>query len=486
VSLRTRIAGVSGLAVAIAVILGALLAYVAIRAELRSQVDSALRDRAADITRVSTVIGEGGNGPAFGPPPGAPPAEAGVRDRKRPMGVYRRFEKAAPAFGGAAGYLQVVTTDGGVARAPGQSTELPVDGATRAIAANGNGRRFHDVTVDGSHLRVLTLGVARLGAVQVARPLSEVDTVLHRVLAILIAMSAGGIALGAAMGGGVARAALAPVRRFTSGTEQIATSGDVSRRMEVEGDDELARMARSFNATLDELERSVEAQRHLVADAGHELRTPIASLRANIQLLEDADRLPESELAAVRSDIVQELDELTTLVADIVELARGTKTAEGEVDDVRLDMVVEQLVERASRRAGGQVSFDVDVEPTLLRAQQERVARAVSNLLDNARKWSPPGGLVEVRLRSGELSVRDHGPGFEESDLLHVFDRFFRSDRARAMAGSGLGLAIVRHAAESGGGWARASNASGGGGLVEVSFGPPIDDESLIELIREQ
>jgi two-component system sensor histidine kinase MprB len=284
-------------------------------------------------------------------------------------------------------------------------------------------------------------------------------------------MAAGGIALGVAMGGGVARAALAPIRRFTSGTESIARSRDVSRRMDVEGDDELARLARSFNATLDELEQSVEAQRHLVADAGHELRTPIASLRANIQMLEDIDRLPEAERVGLRNDIVLELDELTALVADVTELARGTKPSEADVDDVRLDMVVSQLVERAKRRPGNQVSFDLEVEPTLLRGQQERIARAVSNLIDNARKWSPPGGLIEIGLRGGELSVRDHGPGFEEADLPHVFDRFFRSARARSMPGSGLGLAIVRQSAEAGGGWAVAENAPGGGAVVRAKFG---------------
>jgi two-component system sensor histidine kinase MprB len=222
-----------------------------------------------------------------------------------------------------------------------------------------------------------------------------------------------------------------------------------------------------------------------VAEAGHELRTPIASLRANIQTLEDADRLPPEELAALRSDIVTELDELTMLVADIVELARGTKPTENEVDDVRLDLVVSQLVERARRRAGPEVAFDVDVEPTLLRAHQERIARAVSNLIDNARKWSPPGGLVEVTLRGGELAVRDHGPGFANEDIPHVFDRFFRSNRARAMPGSGLGLAIVRQAAEAGGGWAVATNAPGGGALVRVSFGPRFEDESLTEGLRD-
>ena len=484
-SLRTRIAGVAGLAVAVAVLLGAAFAYVAIRGELRSEVDSALRDRVAPLTaRFGGPVDPGDPGQGIGGPlPG--PGGTVVYGGGPPPLVYKIFDRHAPAFGGASGYVQLIRSDGNVVRPPDERGELPVGEKAQSIAASGSGSHFEDVHVDGEHLRVLTTGLGDIGAVQVARPLGEVDSVLHRVLLILLFMSAGGIALGAAMGGGVARAALAPVRRFTSGTERIAASGDVSRRMDVEGDDELARLARSFNATLDELEQSVEAQRHLVADAGHELRTPIASLRANIQTLEDADRLPPAELAALRADIVGELDELTMLVADIVELARGTKPSQAEVDDVRLDIVVSQLVERARRRAGQHVTFDVELEPTLLRGQQERLARAISNLLDNARKWSPPGGLVEVRLRGGELSVRDHGPGFAEEDLPHVFDRFFRSDRARAMPGSGLGLAIVRQSAEAGGGWASAANAPGGGALVRVSFGPRVEDESLTELLRD-
>src|SRR3954453_3186743 len=471
-SLRTRIAGVSGLAVAVAVLLGALLAYVAIRSELRGEVDNALRDRVAPLTqRFTSDSGDPGD-PGFGgggPPPGS--GGGGLYPGDRPPMIYKLFDRHAPAYGGAAGYVQFITRDGGVVRPRDERGQLPAGENARAVAVRGSGMRFEDVHVKGEHLRVLTMGLGDIGAVQVARPLDEVDSVLHRVFLILLFMVAGGIAVGAAMGGGVARAALAPVRRFTSGTETIASSGDISRRMDVEGDDELARLARSFNATLDELESSVEAQRHLVADAGHELRTPIASLRANIQVLEDADRLPPGDLAALRRDIVGELDELTALVADIVELARGTKPAAGDIDDVRLDLVTSQLVERARRRAGSRVSFDLDLQPALVRGQQERIARAISNLIDNARKWSPPGGLIEVRLHDGVLSVRDHGPGFEAHDLPHVFDRFFRSDRARSMPGSGLGLAIVRQAAEAGGGSVEAANADGGGAVVRVNFG---------------
>ena len=272
-------------------------------------------------------------------------------------------------------------------------------------------------------------------------------------------MAPRGVALGAALGAVVARTALAPIDRFTRRTEAIAGDPDPSHRIDVSAKDELGRLARSFNATLDALERSVEAQRQLVADASHELRTPIASLRANIQTLEHADRLPAAELESLRADIVAELDELTALVADIVELARGAKPDEAE-DDVRLDQIVESVAHRARGRANG-IAFDVSTEPTVVRGEPDRIQRAVSNLLDNALKWSPGGGRVEIDLAGGRLSVRDHGPGFQEADLPHVFDRFYRAGRRAALPGSGLGLAIVRQAAEANGGERRGCERAG-------------------------
>ncbi|MGZ4201978.1 MAG: sensor histidine kinase, partial [Thermoleophilaceae bacterium] len=270
----------------------------------------------------------------------------------------------------------------------------------------------------------------------------------------------------------VARTALAPVSRFTRRTEALTADPDLSARLEVKGDDELARLAQSFNATLDALERSVESQRHLVADASHELRTPIASLRANIQMLSDAERLPREERDSLRADIIGELDALTALVADVVDLARGTEPRQA-ADDVALDRIAEQALEVARRRAPG-LRFEAQLEPTLVRGTPDRIARAVANLLDNAAKWSGEQGLVEVSLRDGVLSVRDHGPGFDEQDLPHVFDRFYRADEARRLPGSGLGLAIVRQTAEAHGGWVRAGNADGGGAQLEVWFGEPL------------
>jgi two-component system sensor histidine kinase MprB len=189
-----------------------------------------------------------------------------------------------------------------------------------------------------------------------------------------------------------------------------------------------------------------------------------------VQTLEDADRLPAAERAALREDIVGELDELTALVADVVELARGTKTGPA-LDDVRLDEIVGAVADRARVRAGGGVEIHTDLEPAVVVGEPDRIQRAVSNLLENAVKWSPPGGLIEVALRHGVLSVRDHGPGFTQDDLPHVFERFYRADRARGMPGSGLGLAIVKQAAEAHGGNVEALNAPGGGALMRLSFG---------------
>jgi two-component system sensor histidine kinase MprB len=208
-----------------------------------------------------------------------------------------------------------------------------------------------------------------------------------------------------------------------------------------------------------------------VEDASHELRTPISSLRANIQTLEHAARLSPADQAQLRADIVAELDELTALIADIVELARGVQPGEA-VDEVRLDLIVDAICDRAERRSGDTVSFRRELPETIVLGDPERVARAVTNVIENARRWSPPGGVVDVRLQNGELVVRDHGPGFSADDLPHVFDRFYRSREARGTPGSGLGLAIVRQAAEAGGGGVAAANAPDGGAVVRLRFAP--------------
>jgi two-component system sensor histidine kinase MprB len=331
--------------------------------------------------------------------------------------------------------------------------------------------------VNGTHIRVLVTGIGSRGALAAAQSLAEVDKTLSNQLLLLALIAAGGIALAAVLAVLVARTAVAPIQRFTRQAERIGAQPErlEHERVEETGRDELTRLARSFNNTLDALDRSVQSQRNLVADASHELRTPIATIRANLQLMRDEALLSPEDREALRADVIEELDELTALVADVVELARGGRPG-AEAGDVRLDSIVADALERARRRAPG-VRFEDELEPTLVRGEGDRMARAVNNLLDNAGKWSPEGGVVEVSLREGVLTVRDHGPGFGEEDLPHVFDRFYRARTARSKPGSGLGLAIVRQAAEAHGGFVEAANATGGGALMRISFGAPVPVE---------
>jgi two-component system sensor histidine kinase MprB len=428
--------------VALAVALASLAAYVAVENRLRSDVDSSLRDQAREL---SGRLGAGVGGPFRGPGrlgPGGPPV-----------------------------YAQLVGSDGSTTRPGVGGVALEVDGRTREVAAGTRRAFLSDQTVDGAHLRVLTTQVAPGVAAQLARGLDETDALLDRLRVVLLLVTAGGVVTGAGLGWFISGRALRPVRAFTERTERIAGEEGVAARLpESATDDELGRLTRSFNATLDELERSVEAQRQLVADASHELRTPLASLRTNIEVLQRADGLPDADRADLLRDLVTQTDELTNLVADVVDLSRRGETA-ADFQDVRLDEVVRAGLERA-RRLAPQVVFAERIEPWLVRGIPERLTRLVANLLDNAIKWSPPGATVEVALHDGELTVRDHGPGFAPEDIPLVFDRFYRADAARALPGSGLGLAIVRQVAEAHGGRATAANADGGGALLTVTLPP--------------
>ncbi len=473
-SLRARLGLAAGVAVALAVVAVAVSAYAGTRSGLRGQVDQQLHGLAAPIVGRAEG-GGGGNGGPFGG--NGPPITNGASGGDCDLGLGLDLA-SSPGFGGAAGLRQFVSRSGRACE-QGGGTALPVSEEVRTLAARGSGSFFSDVEVSGHHLRELVSGLPGRGALQVALPLDAVDKALHSQLLLLVLIAAAGVALAAVLGLLVARTALAPIARFTRQTESIAANPErlEHERLDVEGDDELARLGRTFNATLDALERSIQSQRNLVADASHELRTPIASVRANLQLLRDEARLSSEDRAALRADMIEELDELTALVSDVVELARGSKPS-GAMGEVRLDSVVSEAVERTRRRSP-HLTVEATLAPTLVAGEGGRIARAVANLLDNASKWSPAGGVIEVGLRDGTLTVRDHGPGFRVEDLPFVFDRFHRAKEARSKPGSGLGLAIVRQAAEAHGGFVEASNAAGGGAQMRINFGPPLELESL-------
>ena len=476
-SLRARMALFAGAAVAIAVIAVVVAGYQGTRTELQGQVDQSLQSLA------KRPLQNIGLGPGGGPPPNGvfqfgphTPSGSAGHDPDEGLG----FDHLPPqAFGGASGTFTLFKRGGGTYVPKGQSYEIPSTPAIEKLAASGQGQFFTDMRVKGTHIRVLVTGIGDRGALAVALPLTTIDNAVANQLVLLLVIGGAGILLAVLFGLLVARTALAPITRFTRQTESIAHNPDriEHERLDVTGSDELARLARTFNETLDALEQSVQSQRNLVADASHELRTPIATIRANLQLMRDEELLSPEDRAALREDVIEELDELTALVADVVELARGSKPS-AEPGDVRLDAIVRDALERGRRRAP-RLEFHQAIEPTLIRGEPDRISRAVTNLLDNAAKWSPAGGVVEVTVRGGVVTVRDHGPGFKEEDLPYVFDRFHRAKDARSKPGSGLGLAIVRQAAEAHDGFVEAANAPDGGAILRVSFGPPVELEEI-------
>jgi two-component system, OmpR family, sensor histidine kinase MprB len=271
----------------------------------------------------------------------------------------------------------------------------------------------------------------------------------------------------------VAGAAVLPLTRLTQATEHVALTQDLSGRIEPVGEDEIGRLATSFNAMLDALEQSmgaldasVHAQRQLVADASHELRTPVTSLRTNIEILQQAEDMDAGERRRLLNDVVEQIEELTLLMNDLIDLARGEEPR-ADAEDMRLDLVVAEVVDRA-RKHSPATPLHVRLEATVVAGVPARLQRAVSNLIDNAVKYSPPGEPVEIALHGQELTVRDHGPGIAAEDLPHVFDRFYRGAEARGRPGSGLGLAIVRQVAGQQGGSVAAERAAGGGTLMRL------------------
>ena len=429
---RARIAIAAAAAVALAVVLISVAVFFVVRDQLRSQIDEALNARANQIAHVPIDF-ESDNG---------------------------SFTLLRPGFGEPSSVMQVVRGDGKVL-SPLGDVRLPVpDGAVSV--ANGREAGFYsDADIANTHVRMLTFQYSPGYAVQVARPLTEVDESLARLRTYLIFIALVGVGGAAALGLLVSGTALAPVRRLTDTAERVSKTGDLSERIEVSGKDELSSLAESFNSMLAALEDSTRAQRQLVADASHELRTPLTSLRTNIEVLASDRELPPDERGRLLSDVIEQLGEMTSLIAELIELARAEQQIV-EPEEVRLDVAAADALDRA-RRNHPAIQFSSMLDESTVHGVPSTIERAIGNLLDNAAKWTPIGGQVELAVADGVVTVRDYGPGIAEEDLPYVFDRFYRARGARGMPGSGLGLAIVRQVAEAHGGDVAAERAAGGG-----------------------
>jgi two-component system sensor histidine kinase MprB len=406
--------------------------YVTARMQLQSQLDEALVERAYGTAQADVLL------------------RAGV---------------ATPVIVGASD-IRIAFLEGNRLKTYGTGGALPIGEPEFAVARGEQQQSLRTVMIGDAEHRMVTVPTRSDGdgALIIAQSLAQQEKLLTRLGAVSLIFGLLGV-LGAGIAGwAVARNGLRPVRKLTTSVEEIAITEDLTP-LPVEGDDEIARLATAFNQMLTALDASRDRQRRLVTDAGHELRTPLTSLRTNVDLLTQSDQadrsLDPTARAELLDDIRAQIDELTTLIGDLTELARDEPLAPvvGEVD---LSEIVDVSVARVRRRAVD-VTFDVETDHWAVVGESAALERAVTNLLDNAAKWSPSGGTVRVRLHDGVLVVDDEGPGIAPADQARVFDRFWRAEESRAMPGSGLGLSIVRQVAERHSGSVEATTAPSGG-----------------------
>lgn len=458
-ALRRRLTLLAAGTVWVTVVFASVLCYLAMRVELRGEIDETLRQQAELVTEESARLG--GPLPAREIPTSSEPGEA-------------------------AGLVQLLRPDGRLRNSDASEVRVPATAADRAVAAGRLEETLGDREIRDRDVRVLTVPLANgAGAVQLTRSLESTNETLARLRVVLALLCLFGTAFALVVSRIFSRQVIAPLTEMTEAAEHIETTADLTRRIDHPGDDEVGRMAARFNAMLDrlqgsraELAESVAAQRQLVADASHELRTPITSLRTNIEMLRMPGGLSAADRRTTLTDSQEQAEELSALVNDLIELARGDQPL-SDHEEVRLEEIVADAVDRTRRHTPG-VRFETALQEVTVAGSSERLARAVTNLLDNAAKHSPPGRTVEVVLRDGELTVRDHGDGVPDQDKPHVFDRFYRGLTSRGRSGSGLGLAIVRQAVEAHGGRVAVEDAPGGGALFRLTLPtqPARDDRS--------
>jgi two-component system, OmpR family, sensor histidine kinase MprB len=451
-SFQTRLTLTAAVAVAAVVTIAALVIYFVARTVLYQQVDESVR------TAAGAEVVQGRLDPATG------------------GWSFTVTMPNQPQMGTTQYYFQILMQPDGRPYLPsGYTTQLPVSDADRQVLDGQVTDTAHDATVQSTHVYIYTSRyTSRVAgttiAVQTMRPLTDVDTTLDNLQFILFVVAGGGVALAAILGYLIGRAGLRPIHRLRQAVDHVTDTGDMSQGVPYTGDDELGLLGAHFNRMLVALDQSLRTQRQLVADASHELRTPLASLRTNIEVLQRSPNLVGPERDRLLKDVVSQVEQLTRLIQDLIDLARGDQAPE-EKEEVRLDWIVASAVERAATN-WPLIHFDAQLAESVVLGQSGRLDRAISNLLDNAGKWSPPGGVVEVRVEDHEVVVRDHGPGIDRADLPFVFDRFWRAPAARGMPGSGLGLSIVRMVAEAHGGAVTAELPPDGGTLMRLSLAP--------------
>jgi two-component system sensor histidine kinase MprB len=470
-SLRARLTLVTCVTVAVAVVVVSVLGYAAVRRQLLEDVDRQLQQRAELAVASASVV----QVRRMADRDAIPAPETGRRPG-RGFAPLDPFADPDTAF-------QIVDSSGTVlARPGGNPLELPVDGVDRDVAAAPAGATARrTVTVGDRDERMLTMAAGDDVAVQVSRSLASTEDTLDTLVVWFAVVGGAVIAVAVTTGLLLTRRSLQPIGRLTDAAEQIARTKEFTADIGDVGTDEVGRLSAAFNEMVDALAGAREQQRQLVADASHELRTPLTSLRTNIELLSRAatkGQLDELDAAALMSDVRHELEALSMLVSEVVELATDASAADaGGLEELDLAALAEEAAARATRRYGMVVDVRVGPGPTTVPGVRGLIERALSNLLDNAAKWDDSGRPVEIDVERGRVLVRDHGPGLRGADPARLFDRFYRGPETQSTPGSGLGLAIVEQAVDRHGGRVLAGEGDGGGAVI--GFALPDADGNL-------
>jgi two-component system sensor histidine kinase MprB len=449
-SLRTRLTLAGGGAVFAALAIASSVIYLDVRSNLHGQVDVSLIQSADAIALKWAAANRAATFPST--------------TKAAPVKRARLFGKEPPA-----GLFQIIPNLRSATNGGQPKRFVPLLSRDESVASGATPAYFRDVRFAGTATRLYTMRLpsSRDGLVRITQSLTEANATIANVRLLLLFLTLGGALIAGLLGRLAANAVLRPVRALAGTVREVSATRDLNQRIPVSGRDELASLAADFNTMLATLDDSQQAQQQLIADASHELRTPLTAHRANIELLARPD-LPVERRQRVLGAAVRGIEELSTLVGDLIQAARDGRSVDARAP-LALDELVAAAVERAQHRAPG-LRFESRLEPFRLLGARSRLERAVDNVLDNATKWSPPGGTVDVRLVDGTVTVRDHGPGIPEADLPHVFDRFYRAAAARALPGSGLGLAIVKQTVDEHGGSVTVANADGGGTLLTLRF----------------
>jgi two-component system, OmpR family, sensor histidine kinase MprB len=457
-TLKARFILVAGGAVAAVALAITAVAFLAIRTDLQNQVREEVAARADNVVR--EALQYHGHIPNGWVPPHSTGGFANLT------------------------YTQVVTSAGQVWAPPGDLGLLAPSAAVIDVAAGKEDSFYSFAQINDIRAMVYTEQIGPGLAIQVAEATTSTDQEVSSIGTMLAVLSVVGVLSATLLGWAVARAGLAPVARLAGVAEEVTLTGDPGRRVEVRRRDELGRLAMSFNAMLGALQRSLDAQRRLVSDASHELRTPLASLRINADLLLEHPELPAAERTEILARVADQVQELSRLVVSVTDLARG-EPLQKERAQIRFDAAASDALD-AARRDWPKTEFDAELAPCTVDGSADRLRVAVKNLLDNAAKFGPPEGPIQVRLADGELTVRDHGPGIDPDDLPFIFDRFYRATSSRAAPGAGLGLAVVSEIALGHGGTVTADPAPGGGTVMRFRLpgrrpDPPARDIAATE-----